>query len=105
MRKAITLPDFSFPANFSHLRSIFSDGLRKKYFILGLDIWVNPWCHEATQELQGEAQAPTKGSEAMEEMTQAELTVLLETLAKLVEATAKDAEDAARIIREAIPAK
>lgn len=47
----------------------------------------------------------TKGSEAMEEMTNAELTVLLETLAKLVEATAKDAEDAARIIREAIPNK
>ena len=37
------------------------------------------------------------------EMTVAELTVLLETLAKLVEATAKDAADAARLIREAIP--
>lgn len=36
-------------------------------------------------------------------MTQAELTVLLETLAKLVEATAKDPQDAARIIRESIP--
>lgn len=36
-------------------------------------------------------------------MTQAELTVLPETLAKLVEATAKDPQDAARIIREAIP--
>lgn len=36
-------------------------------------------------------------------MTNAELAVLLETLAKLVEATAKDAKDAARIIREAIP--
>lgn len=36
-------------------------------------------------------------------MTQAELTVLLETLAKLVEATANDPQDAARIIREAIP--
>ena len=44
-----------------------------------------------------------KGCEDMEEMTSAELTVLLETLAKLVEATAKDASDAARIIREAIP--
>lgn len=41
----------------------------------------------------------------MEEMTNAELTALLETLAKLVEATAKDASDAARIIREAIPQK
>ena len=72
---------------------------------ISLDIWVHPCYYKATQELQGEAQAPMKGSEAMEEMTQAELTVLLETLAKLVEATAKDAEDAARIIREAIPAK
>ena len=39
----------------------------------------------------------------MEEMTTAELTTLLETLAKLVEATAKDPEDAAKIIRDAIP--
>ena len=39
----------------------------------------------------------------MSEMTTAELTALLETLAKLVEATAKNPEDAARIIREAIP--
>lgn len=36
-------------------------------------------------------------------MTQAELTALLETIAKLVEATAKDPQDAARIIRDAIP--
>lgn len=41
----------------------------------------------------------------MDEMTNAELAVLLETLAKLVAATAKDPEDAARIIREAIPKK
>lgn len=34
------------------------------------------------------------------EMTNAELNALLETLAKLVEATAKDPQDAARIIRE-----
>lgn len=46
-----------------------------------------------------------KGSEVLEGMTNAELTALLETLAKLVEATAKDAADAARIIREAIPNK
>ena len=38
-----------------------------------------------------------------EGMTNTEITVLLETLAKLVEATATDAADAARIIREAIP--
>lgn len=36
-------------------------------------------------------------------MTQTELAVFLETLAKLVEATAKDPADAARIIREAKP--
>ena len=34
-------------------------------------------------------------------MTNAELDAFLETLAKLVEATAEDAKDAARIIREA----
>ena len=38
-----------------------------------------------------------------DEMTQTELKSCLETLAKLVEATAKDPQDAARIIREAIP--
>ena len=44
------------------------------------------------------------GSEMeIEGMTNAELTALLETLAKLVEATAKDPQDAARIIRESIP--
>ena len=36
-----------------------------------------------------------------DEMTQTELKSYLETLAKLVEATAKDPQDAARIIREA----
>lgn len=36
-------------------------------------------------------------------MTQTELASYLETLARLVEATAKDPQDAARIIREAIP--
>ena len=36
-------------------------------------------------------------------MTQMELKSYLETQAKLVEATAKDPQDAARIIREAIP--
>ena len=39
----------------------------------------------------------------IDSMTQTELASYLETLAKLVEATAKDAQDAARIIREAIP--
>lgn len=38
-----------------------------------------------------------------DEMTQTELKSYLETLAKLVEATAKDPMDAAKIIREAIP--
>lgn len=39
----------------------------------------------------------------LDSMTQTELASYLETLAKLVEATAKDPQDAARIIREAIP--
>ena len=39
----------------------------------------------------------------MGEMTNAELSVLLEMLAKLVEATAKSGADAAKIIRDAIP--
>ena len=38
-----------------------------------------------------------------DEITATELKAFLETLAKLVEATAKDAQDAGRIIREAIP--
>ncbi len=38
-----------------------------------------------------------------DEMTQTELASYLETLAKLVEATAQTPQDAARIIREAIP--
>ena len=38
-----------------------------------------------------------------EGMTNAEFTAFLDTLAKLVAATAKDAEDAARIILEAKP--
>lgn len=41
----------------------------------------------------------------MDEMSNAALEALLETLAKLVEATATGAADAARIIREAIPKK
>lgn len=36
-------------------------------------------------------------------MTQTELKVFLETIAKLVEATAIDPQDAAKIIRDAIP--
>lgn len=38
----------------------------------------------------------------MDEMTVPELNAFLELLAKLVEATAKDPADAARIIRESI---
>ena len=38
-----------------------------------------------------------------EAMTNAELTAFLETLARLVDATAKNPQDAARIIRDAIP--
>jgi hypothetical protein len=38
-----------------------------------------------------------------EGMNDFEFTAFLETLAKLVEATATDSKDAARIIREAMP--
>lgn len=71
------------------------------YLKYGISHYIMKPCKSYNARLK----APKKGSEAMEEMTNAELTVLLETLAKLVEATAKDAEDAARIIREAIPNK
>ena len=44
----------------------------------------------------------TKGSEELENgMTNAELNSFLETLAKLVEATAKNPQEAAEIIRQA----
>lgn len=42
----------------------------------------------------------TKGSEDMDEMTTAELNQYLETIAKLIEATAKDPEAAAKIVRD-----
>lgn len=44
----------------------------------------------------------TKGSEDMEEMTQAELILLLETLAENIEIKAKTAAEAAEIIRKKI---
>lgn len=42
----------------------------------------------------------TKGSEDVEEMTTAELNQFLENIAKLIEATANDAEAAAKIVRD-----
>lgn len=41
-----------------------------------------------------------KGSEGMNEMTTAELNQYLENIAKLIESNAKDAEDAAKIVRD-----
>lgn len=41
-----------------------------------------------------------KGSEGMDEMTTAELNQYLENIAKLIEATAKDAEAAAKLVRD-----
>lgn len=70
-----------------------------------LDILNRVCYNKDNQEGQGKPKGFMKGSEDMEGMTNAELAVLLETLAKLVAATAKDPEDAARIIREAIPKK
>ena len=46
----------------------------------GLDIWELPCYIKATQELQGEAKAPTKGSEAMEGMTESQTRKLIEWL-------------------------
>lgn len=41
-----------------------------------------------------------KGSEEMDEMTSAELNQFLENIAKLIEATAKDPAEAAKIVRD-----
>lgn len=65
-----------------------------------LDIRLNLCYYEASQELQGEAEASTKGSEDMDEMTAPELNAFLENLARLIEASAKTPEDAARLVRE-----
>lgn len=45
-------------------------------------------------------QALLKGGEDMDEMTSAELNQYLETIAKLIEATAKDSAEAAKIVRD-----
>lgn len=51
--------------------------------------------------VQGRGKQPLKkGSEGMSEMTTAELNQYLETIAKLIEATAKDTEAAAKIVRD-----
>jgi hypothetical protein len=41
-----------------------------------------------------------KGSEELDEMTAPELNAFLENLARLIEASAKTPEDAARLVRE-----
>lgn len=74
--------------------------LFEKYLKLGVDILTTVCYIEVTQELQGEAQAPTKGSEEVDEMTAPELNAFLENLARLIEASAKTPEDAARLVRE-----
>lgn len=45
-------------------------------------------------------QALLKGGEDMDEMTSAELNQYLEAIAKLIEATAKDSAEAAKIVRD-----
>ena len=47
-----------------------------------------------------QGQFPKKEGENMDEMTTPEVNSYLELIAKLVEATAKTPEDAARIVRE-----
>ena len=41
-----------------------------------------------------------KGGEGMDEMTAPELNAFLENLARLIEASAQNVEDAARLVRE-----
>ena len=76
-------------------QKIFENILKKPLDILHRVCYI-----EATQELQGEAQAPKKGSEELDEMTAPELNAFLENLARLIEASAKTPEDAARLVRE-----
>ena len=45
-------------------------------------------------------QALMKGGRNMDEMSSAELNQYLENIAKLIEATAKDPEEAAKIVRD-----
>jgi len=59
--------------------------------------------HGGGQEAESKSTGQEVNEMEIDSMTQTELASYLETLAKLVEATAKDAADAARIIREAIP--
>lgn len=50
--------------------------------------------------LQGRDKSLLKGSEGMDEMTTAELNQYLENIARLIDATAKTPEEAAKIVRE-----
>lgn len=67
--------------------------------------WPSICYHKITARDNSQAESTWQEVNEMEidSMTQTELASYLETLAKLVEATAKDAQDAARIIRDAIP--
>lgn len=47
-----------------------------------------------------EGNALLKGGEGMDEMTAPELNAFLENLARLIEASAQNVEDAARLVRE-----
>ena len=49
---------------------------------------------------KAERQVLKRGSEVVSEMTTAELNQFLENIAKLIEATAKDTEAAAKIVRD-----
>lgn len=73
----------------------------KKYLIC-LDVLsiyiVGTVCYNNSRKAGCEALK--KGSEDMDEMTAAELNQYLETIAKLIEASAKDAETAAKIVRD-----
>ena len=52
----------------------------EKRYKIGVDILTLVCYYEVTQELQGEAQASTKGSEEMEGMTESQTRKLIEWL-------------------------
>ena len=58
-----------------------------------------PLCYDPNRKAEA-ARPLTKGSEDMDSMTTAELNQYLENIAKLIEATAKDPEAAAKIVRD-----
>ena len=78
--------------------------VHKLYNAISVYLYKIPYCNYTLIAVQFECKAEdtplTKGSEDMDEMTAAELNQYLENIAKLIEATAKDPESAAQIVRD-----